>query len=423
METSIIALIIMAVTLILFVSEKLPLAITATLSMVAMAFTGCVPYSQAFAGFSSTAVLMIIGTGIIGAACFSTGLADAIGKWVLKFDRLEESRFVLIIVIIGTLLSAPLSGIAVMVMLMPIIDAIAAKTNGRITRKNTYLPLGIATVLGGNLSAIGSTSMINASAMLGESYCGREFTFFEPAKLGFIGALVPVAMALIFKTKLQNKFFDFEGYSSKSSRIEKEDDKNRPAWKMYFVGAVLIGCTIAYILGINYGAVSLLGGCLVVVFGCIDMERVISGVSWNTVLVVAGTLGFAKGVEISGAGEIIADIVIGVCGPLAESAFGMCVVLMFVSTILSNFTSNNATIGICVPIALSIAQALGADPAVFVLCCAVGTNLSVATPMCTAPITITASAGYRFKDYFRYGGIQNALAFIGTVIALKIFYF
>lgn len=75
------------------------------------------------------------------------------------------------------------------------------------------------------------------------------------------------------------------------------------------------------------------------------------------------------------------------------------------------------------PIALAMAKNLGADPALFVICCTIGTNLSVVTPMCTARVTITASAGYRFKDFAKYGGIYNVIAYMLTLVGLKLFYF
>lgn len=424
MEISIIAIIIMAVTLVFFVWEKFPLAGVAVLSMLAMGAFGCASWGEVFSGFSNTATIMMIGTSIIGGACFSTGLAEKISRYILKFKKLNEASFILIIVIAGTFLSAPLSGMAVMVMLMPIINAVAAETNGKICRKNVYLPLGIASVFGGNLTCIGSTSMLNASAMLGSSYYGREMSFFEPATLGFIGALVGIVIPLISKGRFERKIFDFEEPPIRTSNFASEEEQNnQPIWKMIVVALVFLGTTIGYIIGLNYSAVALFGACIVIFAGCIDMKKAVDAVNWNTILVVAGTIGFAKGIEVSGAGEIIAESMIGFFGPLAESPFGMCAVLMLISTVLSNFTSNNATVGICVPIALAVARTLGADPVIFVICCGIGANLSVATPMCTAPITVTTSAGYRFKDFARYGGLQNVIAYIFTVIGLKLFYF
>ena len=101
----------------------------------------------------------------------------------------------------------------------------------------------------------------------------------------------------------------------------------------------------------------------------------------------------------------------------------MCIAMLLITTILSNFMSNNATVGICVPISLSLAQTFGANPIPFVLCCAIGANLSVAKPICTATITMTTAAGYRFKDYARFGGLFNLLAFIATAIVVYFIYF
>lgn len=217
----------MLITVVFFVWDKFPLAGVAVLSMLAMGAFECAPWANIFSGFSNTATIMLIGTSIIGGACFSTGLAEKIGKYILKFKRLNEAGFILIIVIAGTLLSAPLSGMAVMVMLMPIINAVAAETDGRICRKNVYLPLGIASVLGGNLTCIGSTSMLNASAMLGASYYGRSLSFFEPAKLGFIGALVGIAIPLLSRGRLERKIFDFDEPPIRVSSFSAENSEGR----------------------------------------------------------------------------------------------------------------------------------------------------------------------------------------------------
>ena len=109
--------------------------------------------------------------------------------------------------LLSFVLSTFLNALIVMALFMPIIDVIAAQSKGEFTRKNTYLPIGIAAVFGGNLSVVGSTSMLNASAMLEESYYGKAMNFFEPAKLGLPCVIVCLLIFLIFGTKLQKKFF------------------------------------------------------------------------------------------------------------------------------------------------------------------------------------------------------------------------
>lgn len=104
--------------------------------------------------------------------------------------------------------------------------------------------------------------------------------------------------------------------------------EKQPLWRMCVVAFVFVGTTIGYIIGLNYNAVALFGACVVIFTGCINMKKAVDAVNWNTILVVAGTIGFAKEIEYSGAGEIIAEAMIKFFGGLAQSQFGMCAVLM-----------------------------------------------------------------------------------------------
>lgn len=240
------------------------------------------------------------------------------GNAFLSMKKVNEKNFIILAVLLSFVLSTFLNALIVMVLFMPIIDVIAAQLKGEFTRKNTYLPIGIAAVFGGNLSVVGSTSMLNASAMLEESYYGKAMNFFEPAKLGLPGVIVCLLIFLIFGTKLQKKFFDFDDLTPNepvAAMASGTKSINVPAWKRWFVLSVMFLCIVGFVVGLNYGAVALLGGCAVIAAGCINMKQAIRGISWEAVLVVAGTLGFAKGVEYSGAGQKITDAMLSAFGP------------------------------------------------------------------------------------------------------------
>ncbi len=419
MDKDIIALIILVITVVLFALDKIPLAVTSILSMLAMAFTGCISYSEAFSGFSNNATLFVIGISIISEAFFSTGLTDRLGEWFLKNDKLTEKSFLIVAVIISTLLSSVLNGMIIMALFIPIINSLSEKTNGKITKKNTYMPISFAALLGGNLSVIGSTSMITTSTLLGESWYGKEMDFFAPLVLGLPGAIIGILVVVLFGTKLQKKMFCFPEVKNEEN-ITKKEAASPSKLKQILVVLIFIGCIAAFVMGGNFGAVSLLGACLVILTGCIDVKRATKSVSLNTVLVVAGTLGFAKGVDVSGAGNLIADTIIELCGALGNNAWFMAVLMLFLATVISNFMSNNATVCILIPIALSFAQVLGANPVAFALACGIGANLSCMTPICCAHITMTVSAGYRFRDYVKYGAWFNIPAFVLTAILLGV---
>lgn len=426
MEHSTIALIILLITTILYALEKPPIAVTSILAAIAMAFTGCIGMEDALKGFANTATLMIIGLCIVGESFFTTGLTNKVGEFFMKKTNMSEKTFIILFFIIGALTSALLNGLIVIAIFMPLIDSLAASTDGRISRKNCYLPLGISALFGGNLSAIGSTSMINASAQLGNSYFGRPLMLFEPFLIGLPGVLISLILLAVTGTELQKLFFDFKesvsvGYNSDTANTAAKTTNMTP--RMWIVLLTLVGCIIAFIFGMDYGLISMLAACLLICFHCIDLDRAMSCVSWSTVLVVVGTLGISGGIGASGAGQLIADTFLKVCGPISNSPFAICVVFLFLATILSNFMSNNATVGILLPVALATAQVLQADPVAYTLAIGVGANISCMTPICTSTITMTAICGYRFKDYIRYGGIFNILAFIGTAAMLKIVYF
>ena len=173
----------------------------------------------------------------------------------------------------------------------------------------------------------------------------------------------------------------------------------------------------------NIAMVSIIGAMILILAGVVDEKSAYRGVSWSTIIIVGASIGFAKGVELSGAAQIIADKAIDLFGGASDSAYIMCVIVMTLSSLLSNFMSNTAAVVITAPIGLTIAASIGADPVPFAICTAVGANLAMATPICTACITATLIAGYRPKDLLKIGGIVNLAGLIVTGICMKFIYF
>ena len=157
--------------------------------------------------------------------------------------------------------------------------------------------------------------------------------------------------------------------------------------------------------------------------GCIDLKHAYRSVSWDVVFLVVGSLGIAKGLAVSGASTLIADATLKLFSFISSSPCGMCIVILLLSTVLSNFMSNGATVSIVVPIALSIASALGTPGTPFVLAGAIGANISVATPISVTQITMSCSVGYRFHDLLKMGGFINLLNFLATALALVLVYY
>lgn len=422
MAQSTIAIIILVTVLILYTIPRVPLAVTTILGMLAMALTGIIPFTTAYSGFSSNAVFLVAGMMVIGQACFATGVAEVIGSLLYRTVKTNERRCVAMILLIAATLGVFLNGSLVVALLLPMIDGIVAKSGGSITRKHTYFPLGVASVAGNNLTTISATSMITAAGLY-EAAGHGEMSLFAPTLVNLPALVVVFALYISCGYRLQKRWFDFRDIPVVCESGPAATIQAHSVPKMILTGAVLVCVVVAMVGGLNYGAAPLLGSCVLVLSGCIDQKTAIRGVSWTTIIIVAGAIGFSKGLQESGAGALIAISIIDVCGSLGESPFAMCVILFVIGSVLSNFMSDNAAVAILVPIALVIAAALNTDALPLVLSTASGVKIAVATPISVAPMTQVQVAGYRFKDYVRVGGLVNLVAFIVTSVAIKLVYY
>ena len=422
MEQSTLAIIILAIVGILYMTEKIPILLTTLFAMLAMSLTGILTYAQSFSGMGSTAVMMVLGMGIIGQTFFSTGLAEKMGEQLYKYTRIDEKKFVLIACVLASLLAIVINAMAVVMIFMPIVNSVVKKSNGTITRRAVYLPMAIAAIYGGGLSAVSWTAMITASGLLNNSSAGRGFTMFEPSAIMGPVVLVFLIFLLTLYYPLQKHCFTFEEPPISGDVGDKKIVCH--GWKPWLLVGVLVLCVIGFVFTkINVGGIALLAAGVLMLTNCIDTKTAFKNADWGTIFIVGGAIGFAQGIEKSGAGEVLARLLIDSLGLVGQSPFGMCIAMLVLTTFISNFMSNNAAVVIVAPIAIAAATQMHSSVVAYVLATAIGAGLSVATPICNASITVTLSAGYRVKDLLKIGGFVNFISTIGASIALYLVYF
>lgn len=421
MAQSTIAIIILVLTLALYTIPSIPLSVTTVFSMLAMAMTGILSYSEAFSGFANSSVLLVAGMMIIGHACFTSGLAQKIGNILYKFVGANEKLFMIIVFLIAAALAIFLNGSLVVAMMMPIIDSVAYQSNGTINRKQIYFPLGLASVIGNNLTTISATSMITAAGIIAASGYG-ELGLFAPTVINLPALIVVIVLYILFGYNLQKKWFDFEEIPV-AGDVGAESEVRGSTAKMILTAAVWGAVVIALVVGVNSGAVALLGSAILILFGCVGERDAFKSVSWSTVVVVAGAIGISQGLNKSGAGLVIANFILDLFGAQLSSPFALCIIFFLLGSILSNVMSDNATVAILIPITISIAEVLGSNPIPLVLSCCSGIKVAVATPVSVAPMTMIQTPGYRFKDYLRVGGLVNLVSLIVSSVVIYLVYY
>jgi di/tricarboxylate transporter len=151
--------------------------------------------------------------------------------------------------------------------------------------------------------------------------------------------------------------------------------------------------------------------------GCLKFDGLGRGISAEVVLVVVASLALGRSLTTTGGADILAGAFMSVAGSLSPQAV-LAAVMIFLG-ILTNFVSNNAAAAVGTPVALSVAQQIGAPLEPFVLATIVGCNLSFATPMgYQTNVLIMQPGGYVFRDFVRVGGPLVVLMIVAFSIVL-----
>lgn len=158
---------LLALTVGLFVSERLRVDVTAVLVMVILGLSGLVRGEALFAGFASNAVISIIAVMIIGAALDQTGVMQRVAAWILRRVGASERRVNALVAGSVGLISGFMQNIGAAALFMPVVTRIASRTGLSVSR--LMMPMGFAAILGGTLTLVGSGPLILLNDLLATS--------------------------------------------------------------------------------------------------------------------------------------------------------------------------------------------------------------------------------------------------------------
>ena len=412
-----ITLLFLLFAIVMFMWEKIPLGLTSMIVCVGLVVTGVLEWQTAFAGFIDSNVILFVAMFIVGGALFETGMANKIGGIVTHFAKTERQLIVAIMVIVGVM-SGFLSNTGTAAILIPVVIGIAAKSG--YSRSRLLMPLVFAAAMGGNLTLIGAPgNMIAQSGMEG---IGLKFGFFDYAKVG-VSILI---VGIIYFAFIGYKFLPNKEGSDEGIFDESKDFSHVPKWKQYLSLVILLLTLVGMIfeeqLGIKLCVIGCIGALALMVTGVISEKDALASIDLKTIFLFGGTLSLAAALEQTGAGELIAEKVIGMLGD-NPSPYVLTFVIFMLCCVMTNFMSNTATTALMVPIGISIAQGMGADPSAVLMACVIGGSCAYATPIGMPANTMVVTAGgYTFKDYAKAGVPMILVATVVSMILLPIFY-
>ncbi len=426
MDPAITTLCVLAVAAFLFVTELIPLAVTAMAACTALGILGVLPSKQVYAGLSNSTVVLFGGMFVIGAAMFKTGLAEAIGVAVVKKAGTGEIRLMGAIMLVTIVLSSVSSNTGTVACLMPVIIGICQAA--KIPASKELMPLAIAANVGGTITMIGTPPNVIVTGALAAAGL-PTFGFFEFAKIG-----IPLSIIILLYTLFVGRHFlpvhnagdmDEEAVKAAKEEAGSAGDAPKSKTKMWISGLILIGVVLAMALGLKnlpLHTAAVTGAILCVITGCLKEKEAYAGIDWVTIFLFAGMLSVATAMDKTGAGKLIADTVVGMMGS-NPNPYVLTAVLFLISNILTQFMSNTASAALLAPIGISIAQSIGCDPKPVLMALGIAASMAFATPMATPPNTLVLGPGnFTFNDYVKVGVPMCLLSWVACVVIIPIFW-
>ncbi|MGD9563967.1 MAG: SLC13 family permease [Pyrinomonadaceae bacterium] len=182
----ILTLVILAVALIVFLTDRLPAELVALLVAVALGVTGILTPDEALSGFSTTAVITIMAVFILAEALRRSGVTEQVGQILLKIGGRGEFRLTVIVMMAGAFLSLFMNNIAAAAVLLPAASGAAKKAGVNTSR--ILMPLAFGTILGGT-----ATLLTTANIVINSLLVDRGLHSFSVTDFAWVG--IPVTLA------------------------------------------------------------------------------------------------------------------------------------------------------------------------------------------------------------------------------------
>lgn len=215
--------IILAVTIILFMTNRLRGDLVAIMALLAFVVLEILTPAEALAGFSNSVVIMIAALFVVGAGILRTGLAGMAGNLLLKWSGDNELRlFVLLLIIVATV-GAFMSNTGTVALMLPIVVSIAISI--KVSPSKFLLPLSYIASMSGLMTLIASpTNLIASQTLVDHGF--EKLGFFTITPIGIIATITVITYLVLVRNKLlpndKNRTQSSAGYKLAPKKIVQE---------------------------------------------------------------------------------------------------------------------------------------------------------------------------------------------------------
>ena len=421
MSQAVITLLVLLVMVIFFVTDKLPAALVSMLGGSVLVVCGIIEPAKLFSAFSGSTIILVAAMMVVGSALFHTGIAAKMADVLVKITGTSENGIMIAFMLVSTLISSVCSGVAVVVMLLPIVISVSQRAGVSVSRQ--LIPMSFAASFGCNLTLMGAASNVVVNGAL-EDLGVPTLTFFELGKVG-----LPVCIAgILFFITIGKKFLTPGDTSDKEYLAEytgsnKAVEFSKPkAILCLVILAVLMVVMAADFDWMPMYLAAAFGAFILILTGCISQKDAYKAIDLSTLFIVAGMSAVSAGMNSSGAGALIANTAVKLLGAHPNKVLVLGVILVLV-TLLTNAMMNTSCALLVTPLFIPVVQAFGMNTTAVAVAICVAASSPFLTPVGSGTnTTIVRPGNLKFMDFFRPGLGLSIVILIVSLIFIPIFW-
>jgi sodium-dependent dicarboxylate transporter 2/3/5 len=417
-----------------WISEAIPISVTALLPIILFPITGGLELSNTTASFGHQYVFLYLGGFIIAIAIEKWNLHKRIALNIINLIGTNIVNIILGFMVATAFMSMWISNTATAVMMLPIAMAIVTQLKDNPSTKENenekfgkVLMLGIAysATIGGISTQIGTPPNLVLAGVVSEIF-GYEITFFQWFKFGF-----PISVILLFVSwKYLTSFaFKLNQNTFPGGRIEIKNQLTalgKISYEEKLVAGVFTLTAIAWISRsfllkfiipqIDDTIIGLIGAVLIFILPTKNKERPLLTwkealkLPWGILLLFGGGMAIAVGFKDSGLASWIGSQM-----TLLDGISLLLLVFILISSVnfLTEITSNFATTAMLLPILYPMAIAIDVHPFILMVSATVAASCAFMLPVATPPNAVVFGLGYlRISDMVRVGIWMNLISII-----------
>jgi sodium-dependent dicarboxylate transporter 2/3/5 len=416
-----------------WVSEAVPLAVTALLPVVFFPIIGVMTLKDTLAPYANPVVFLFLGGFILAAALQKTGLHRRMALFIVRLVGTKPDRLVLGFMAATAFLGLWVSAIVAAILMLPMALSLIGlmprgedKSPAQAQNFATCLLLGIAygASIGGMGTLIGAPSNAFVKGLFSTNY-GVEISFLDWMD---VGVPMVIALTLLLWVILVKCLFRFgEGDRQVAeSVIRAAITEQGPLSRAEKIVGVVFLLTVAgwmgqewlstRVAGLTEAGIAMAGAVLLFLIP-LDFRHnrfVLSWedagrVRWDVLVLIGGGLTLATGIDVTGLAQWIANGLAATFAPLPHEVLLLLAVLAVAFT--AEFMSNIATAAVWVPILAPTAIGLGENPLLFVIPATLAASMAFVLPSSTAHNALVFGTGQlRRRDMLRGGLTMEIVA-------------